>query len=60
VFLGAIGFASSIAPWAALPVCVAGVVLVVKPPSARHLRIVGWTLVVTTAAAAAVLIAVFG
>jgi hypothetical protein len=59
-FFGAIGFASSIAPWAALPVCAAGVALVVKPPSAHHLRIVGWTLVVTTAAAAAVLIAVFG
>jgi hypothetical protein len=59
-FFGAIGFASSIGPWAALPVCAAGVALVVKPPSARQLRIVGWTLVAATAAAAALLIAVFG
>ncbi|MBI3402861.1 MAG: YwiC-like family protein [Acidobacteria bacterium] len=60
VFSGAIGFASTVAPWAALPVCAAGVVLVAAPPSARQLRIVGWTLVATTAAAAAILIAVFG
>ncbi|MBZ5556706.1 MAG: YwiC-like family protein [Acidobacteriia bacterium] len=59
-FFGAIGFASSVAPWAALPGCGAGVALVVKPPSARQLRIVGWTLVATTAAAAAILIAVLG
>jgi YwiC-like protein len=59
-FIGAIGVASSIAPWAALPVCGAGAALVMKPPSARRLRIVGWTLVAATAAAAAILIAVFG
>ena len=59
-FSGAIGFASSVAPWAALPVCTAGVVLVLKPPSARQLRAVGWTLVATTATAAAIVIAVFG
>jgi hypothetical protein len=58
-FSGAIGFASSVAPWAALPACGAGVAFVMKPPSARRLRIVGWMLVATTAAAAAILIAVF-
>jgi hypothetical protein len=59
-FFGAIGVASTVGPWAALPMCGAGVALVVTPPSARRLRVVGWTLVATTAATAAVLIAVFG
>jgi hypothetical protein len=52
-----VGFASTVAPWAALPMCAAGVVLVAKPPSARQLRVVGWTLVATTAATSTVLMA---
>lgn len=38
-----------VAPWAALPVCVVAVVLSVWPPSPRHLRRVGWTLVAANA-----------
>ena len=44
------------APWGALPMCAGGVMLVAMPPSARQLRTVGWTLVGTTAATAAVLV----
>ena len=55
--LGRAGVASPIAPWAAAPMCAGGVVLVAAPPATRHLRIIGWTLVVTTAATAFVLLA---
>jgi YwiC-like protein len=47
---------SSIAPWAAAPLAVGGGVLAIVPPSARQLRIVGWTLVATTAVTSLVLV----
>ncbi len=43
--LALVHIVASIAPWAALPVCIVAVVLAVQPPSPRHLRRVGWTLV---------------
>jgi hypothetical protein len=55
--LSATGVAVAAAPWAPLPVCIAAVVIAIKPPSARQLRSVGWTLVATTAATAGILIA---
>lgn len=54
---GSAGFVSAVAPWAALPVCAASVLLVLKPPSARQLRVVGRMLVAMTAATAVVLVA---
>ena len=51
------GLATSAGLWAALPVCGASLVLVVVPPSASRLRVVGWTLVTATLATAAILIA---
>jgi hypothetical protein len=51
----------SVAPaWAVIPTCVGAGLLVAWPPSARRLRVVGWTLVVALALAALVLIAVLG
>jgi hypothetical protein len=44
------------APWAASPVCALALLLAMAPPSAKHLRTVGWTLVATTAAAAILLV----
>jgi hypothetical protein len=55
--LGRLGRISDIAPWAALPLCVGGTALALFPPSARRLRIVGWTLVAGTTLTAGVLIA---
>jgi hypothetical protein len=55
--LAVAGRASRSAPWAALPVCGGGLLLVMKPPSARHLRTIGWSLVATTTITAAALIA---
>ena len=43
--------------WAAVPVCSVGFVLVLAPPSATRLRLVGWTLIAATAATAIVLVA---
>jgi len=37
------------AMWAAMPLAGGGVFLAIAPPSARRLRVVGWTLVATTA-----------
>ena len=37
-----------VAPWAAAPLAIGGGVLAIAPPSARQLRVVGWTLVATT------------
>ena len=54
--LGAAGRASPSAPWAALPVCGGGLLLVLRPPSTRHLRRIGWSLVATTTLTAIVLI----
>jgi hypothetical protein len=39
------------------PACGVALVLALRPPAARRLRVVGWTLVATSAAAAAILIA---
>lgn len=52
-----LGLAAGAGVWAALPVCGVGFVLVLAPPSATRLRIVGWTLVAATAATAIVLVA---
>ena len=49
--------AAGIGVWAALPVCGVGFVLVLAPPSATRLRVVGWTLIAATAATAIILIA---
>ena len=49
--------AAGVGVWAALPVCAVGFVLVLAPPSATRLRVVGWTLVAATTATAIVLIA---
>jgi YwiC-like protein len=49
-------FVHPIAPWAAAPLPAGGGVLVAAPPAARQLRIVGWTLVVTTAVTSLVVI----
>jgi hypothetical protein len=57
VALVRIGFVQPVAPWAALPVSVLALFLAAHPPSPRHLRIVGWTLVTVTAATSIVLIA---
>jgi hypothetical protein len=54
---GIAGRVSHAAPWAAAPVCAGGVILVALAPSARHLRTIGWALVTSTAATAAILIA---
>ena len=51
------GLVASVAPWAAAPLLVGGAALAAVPPSARQVRIIGWTLVVTTAATSLVLIA---
>ena len=51
------GVVASVAPWAAAPLLVGGAALAAVPPSTRQLRIVGWTLVATTAATSLVLIA---
>ena len=54
--LSSAGLAFASAPWAALPVCGAGLLLVVVPPSARHLRTIGWGLMATTTITMVVLI----
>jgi YwiC-like protein len=50
------GLLARSAPWAALPVCLLALWLTIAPPAAKHLRSVGWALVATTAASAALLI----
>mgnify|MGYP003339875909 CR=1 FL=1 len=47
---------SPVSPFAALPVCAVALGLTAKPPSPRHLRVVGWTLVTSTALAAVLLV----
>lgn len=54
------GVVSIAAVWAAVPTFVAGLALVVRPPSARRLRIVGWALVAATIFSSLVLIVVLG
>jgi YwiC-like protein len=51
------GALAPIAPWAAAPLTLAAISLAVFAPSARRLRIVGWSLIAATAATAAILIA---
>ena len=51
------GYASPSAPWAALPMCGGGSLLALRPPSARHLRTIGWSLVAASTITTAVLIA---
>ena len=55
-----IGAVNPIAPWASVPLSLAGVGLATWPPPARRLRVVGWTLVVATALTALVLVATLG
>jgi hypothetical protein len=45
-----------VAPYAALPVCAIALGLTVRPPSPRHLRLIGWTLVGATALTALMLV----
>lgn len=54
------GLVTWAAPLAALPMCGLAAALVAFPPSARHLRVVGWTLVSGTTATALVLVALLG
>ena len=49
------GAISIAAPSAAFPMCLAACVLVLRPPSVRHLRRLGWTLVAVTGLCALVL-----
>jgi hypothetical protein len=49
VVLVRIGFIQPVAPWAALPLVMVALFLVTRPPSPRHLRVVGWSLVAATA-----------
>ena len=56
ILLARAGFIYAIAPWAAMPVSVLALYLVVNPPSPRQLRIVGWTLVTATATTSILLI----
>ncbi len=48
-----------VTPLAVAPAALAGLVLVIRPPSARKLRVVGWTLVATSLATSLVLLAAF-
>ncbi len=48
-----------VTPLAVLPACVAGLALALVPPSARRLRVIGWTLVSTSVLAMVVLLAAF-
>ncbi|HUR32679.1 MAG TPA: YwiC-like family protein [Vicinamibacterales bacterium] len=45
-----------VAPYAAMPVCAIALALAVRPPSPRHLRAIGWTLVGATALTAVMLV----
>jgi len=54
------GAISMVAPWAAFPMCFAACALVLRPVSVRHLRRVGWTLVVVTGLCAVVLTVALG
>jgi YwiC-like protein len=58
--MAAYGLVSSIAPVAAFPVCAVAALAALIAPSARRLRLLGWTLLVTTTLSALLLVAVFG
>jgi len=48
-----------VTPLAVLPACIAGLALSIWPPSARRLRVIGWTLVSTSVLTMVVLLAAF-
>jgi hypothetical protein len=54
------GRLAPVAPFAALPVCAVCLGLSARPPSPKHLRSIGWTLVGTTGLTAAILVAALG
>lgn len=56
LLLARAGFVYSIAAWAAVPVSLLALYLVINPPSPRQLRVVGWTLVAATATTSILLI----
>jgi YwiC-like protein len=56
-WLASVGRLASSAPWAVSPMALAGLAIVFVPPSARRLRVVGWTLVGTTVLTTAILVA---
>ncbi len=56
VLLARAQIVDDIAPWTSVPLCAGGVLVALTTRSARHLRRVGWTLVVTTGLTAVVLI----
>ena len=55
--LAVAGYLSPVAPYAGLPMCAVALGLTAKPPSPKHLRAVGWTLVGATALGAVMLVA---
>jgi YwiC-like protein len=57
--LAAIRVLEVITPLAVAPAALAGLALVAVPPSARRLRLVGWTLVATSTLTALILLAAF-
>jgi len=59
-WMAADGLISSIAPLAALPVCVVAALAAMVAPGAAGLRRLGWTLVAATSLSAVLLIVVFG
>ena len=52
-----VGTLAPVAPYAALPVCAVALGLTASPPSPRHLRTIGWTLVGATLLTAVFLVA---
>lgn len=57
VGLAVVGVLPAAAPWASVPISGLVIVLTVSAPSPRHLRHVGWSLVLATSVSAAILIA---
>lgn len=57
--LGSVRLLELVTPLAIFPACLACLALAVRPPSARRLRAVGWTLVATSVATMAILLAAF-
>lgn len=56
MWLASSGALAASAPWAALPPCITSCALAALPPSAKRLRLVGWTIVTTSVATASILI----
>ena len=59
VWLASVRLLEVITPVAVAPAAIVGLWLALRPPSARRLRVVGWTLVATSAATMAMLLAAF-